>query len=95
MGEEELDKAKLMSHSPGIQQHTAYPPLASFQKTAQSSESYQTPVFSLGKIKVMEPESESEWTEGSDMEEISPAQLQKPTDRNGNVTTISSSKIFI
>ncbi|KAG7326729.1 hypothetical protein KOW79_010130 [Hemibagrus wyckioides] len=91
--EEELDKdfphvqkATMKSHSPGVQQHTATPAPASLQKAAQSSGSHQTPVFSISKMKVTMSESESEWTEGSEMDEISLDQLQKHTDQNGNVT---------
>ncbi|KAK3574187.1 hypothetical protein QTP86_004413 [Hemibagrus guttatus] len=65
-GEEEFDKnfphaqkATMKCHSPGVQQHTATPALASFQKAAQSSESHQTPVFSISKMKVTMSENES------------------------------------
>ncbi|XP_027002759.2 cilium assembly protein DZIP1 isoform X5 [Tachysurus fulvidraco] len=84
--EEENGKAPLRSCFQGIQQYTACPAQASFQKAAQCSGTHRTPVFSINKMKVTVPENESEWTEGSEMEEISLDQLQKHTDQNGNVT---------
>ncbi|KAB5583866.1 hypothetical protein PHYPO_G00100700 [Pangasianodon hypophthalmus] len=87
----QAQKATVKSHSPGVQQHTAPPALASFQKAAQSSGSHQAPVFS--KMEVTVQESESEWTEGSEMEEISLDQLQKHTDQNGNVPKTSCSYV--
>ncbi|MCI4375089.1 hypothetical protein PGIGA_G00105110 [Pangasianodon gigas] len=87
----QAQKATVKSHSPGVQQRTAPPALASFQKAAQSSGSQQAPVFS--KMEVTVQESESEWTEGSEMEEISLDQLQKHTDQNGNVPKTSCSYV--
>lgn len=73
----------MKSHSPGVQKCTACPAPASIQKAAQISGSQQTPVFSISKIKGTVLESEKEWTEGSEMEEISLDQLQKHTNQNG------------
>lgn len=92
---EENGKAPLRSCFQGIQQYTASPAQALFQKAAQYSGTHRTPVFSINKMKVTVPESESEWTEGSEMEEISLDQLQKHTDQNGNVTETFCSKKLV
>ncbi|KAI5108933.1 zinc finger protein Dzip1 isoform 1, partial [Silurus meridionalis] len=80
---------RVKSHSTVVQQHTAPSALASYQ----SSGSQQAPVFSISKTNVTVAESESEWTEGSEMEEISLNQLQEHTDQNGNVPKTSSSYV--
>ncbi|XP_060724478.1 cilium assembly protein DZIP1 isoform X2 [Tachysurus vachellii] len=90
---EENRKAQLRSCFLGIQQYTASPAQASFQNAAQCSGTHRTPVFSINKMKVTVPESDSEWTEGSEMEEISLDQLQKHTDQNGNVTETFCSNV--
>ncbi|KAI5613499.1 zinc finger protein Dzip1 isoform 1, partial [Silurus asotus] len=80
---------RVKRHSTVVQQHTAPSALASYQ----SSGSQQAPLFSIRKTNVTVAESESEWTEGSEMEEISLNQLQEHTDQNGNVRKTSSSYV--
>ncbi|XP_053540036.1 cilium assembly protein DZIP1 [Ictalurus punctatus] len=86
----QAQKATVKSHSPGVQKCTACPAPASIQKAAQISGSQQTPVFSISKIKGTVLESEKEWTEGSEMEEISLDQLQKHTNQNGYMKALSN-----
>ncbi|KAM9483720.1 cilium assembly protein DZIP1 isoform 1-T7 [Clarias gariepinus] len=85
-------KITVKSHSP-VQWHTASAALATFQKVTQSSGSHQAPAFSIGRMEVTLPESTSEWTEGSEMEEISLDELQENTEENRNVPKTSCSYV--
>lgn len=54
---------------------------------------YAAPVISADRTDVTTlSESDSEWTDGSEMKEINLSQLHKHTDQNGNVEKISHSK---
>ncbi|KAF5899333.1 zinc finger protein DZIP1 isoform X1, partial [Clarias magur] len=86
-------KTSVKSHSLGVQWRTASAALATFQKVTQSSGSHQAPAFSIGKMEVTLPKSTSEWTEGSEMEEISLDELQENTEENRNVPKTSCSYV--
>uniref|UniRef100_A0A3B1JE52 DAZ interacting zinc finger protein 1 n=1 Tax=Astyanax mexicanus TaxID=7994 RepID=A0A3B1JE52_ASTMX len=104
--EEESPQAQKVSHTRGPQVNTttvksqprsSLKPVSSPQapparSAAQRSGVQQTPVVSVSRTEVSAVESESEWTEGSEMEEITLEQLQKSTDQNGNVQKIPHSK---
>lgn len=68
------------------------PRSAAPRPSAQHSEAHQAPVVSVSRTQVTALESESDWTEGSEMEEIEIDQLQKHTDQNGNVQKTFHSK---
>ncbi|XP_036426378.1 zinc finger protein Dzip1 isoform X2 [Colossoma macropomum] len=68
---------------------------AAFQPSAQHSGAHQAPVVSVNRTEVTAVESESEWTEGSEMEEITLHQLQTHTDQNGNVQKTSHSNVKV
>uniref|UniRef100_A0A3B4DMZ1 Cilium assembly protein DZIP1 n=1 Tax=Pygocentrus nattereri TaxID=42514 RepID=A0A3B4DMZ1_PYGNA len=68
---------------------------AALQPSAQRSGAHQAPVVSVNRTEVTVVESESEWTEGSEMEEITLDQLQTHTDQNGNVQKASHSNVKV
>ncbi|XP_007244256.3 cilium assembly protein DZIP1 isoform X1 [Astyanax mexicanus] len=107
--EEESPQAQKVSHTRGPQVNSttvkslprsSLKPVSSPQapparSAAQRSGVQQTPVVSVSRTEVSAVESESEWTEGSEMEEITLEQLQKSTDQNGNVQKIPHSSVKV
>ncbi|XP_066519967.1 cilium assembly protein DZIP1 [Hoplias malabaricus] len=102
----QVNTTKVKTQPPRPHIHTALqaasPPQAltlhnvALQPSAQRSGAHQAPVVSVSKTEVTAVESESEWTEGSEMEEMALDELQMKTDQNGNVqkTTYSNVKVL-
>ncbi|XP_072539996.1 cilium assembly protein DZIP1 isoform X6 [Salminus brasiliensis] len=89
-------RAQLLTTLQAVDSPQALAPCsAAPQSSAQRPGVYQAPVVSVNRTEVTVVDSESEWTEGSEMEEISVKRLQKHTDQNVNIQKISLSNVKI
>ncbi|XP_026870291.2 zinc finger protein Dzip1 isoform X2 [Electrophorus electricus] len=80
----QVNTTAVKTQHPRAQQRTAPQALAP-RSDALHQRVQQAPVLSVSRTEGTEVESESEWTEGSEMEELALERLSKLTDQNGNV----------
>ncbi|KAI4886638.1 hypothetical protein NFI96_012765 [Prochilodus magdalenae] len=93
-----VNTATVKTQPPRPQPRTALQALVPHSAVLRPSaqhRAHQAPVVSVNSTDVAAMDSETEWTEGSEMEEISLDQLQKHTDQNGNVQKISHSNVKV